>query len=75
MSGRRVDTALGWRTGQGAFVSRTIRIVLCVAAVAVFTGPLITIVSGAFDVSVDLRTCRKCHHIQSDQAPLPEPPP
>jgi len=29
----------------------------------------------AFDASVDLRTCRKCHHIQSDQAPLPEPPP
>jgi hypothetical protein len=29
----------------------------------------------AFDASVELRTCRHCHHVQSDQAPLPEPPP
>jgi 3-hydroxyanthranilate 3,4-dioxygenase len=29
----------------------------------------------AFDASADLRTCRHCNHIQSDHAPLPEPPP
>ena len=29
----------------------------------------------AFDASVELRTCRHCHQVQPDQAPLPEPPP
>ena len=29
----------------------------------------------AFDASVELRTCRHCHHVQPDQAPLPKPPP
>jgi len=27
-----------------------------------------------FDASVDLRTCRKCGHVQPDKPPVPQPP-
>jgi multiple sugar transport system permease protein len=47
------DTALGWSTGRQAWLSRTIRIVLSVGAVLLFTGPLITVFSGAFDDNPD----------------------
>lgn len=49
----RLDTALGWSTARNAWVSRGIRILLCVIVVLLFTGPLITIFSGAFDVNRD----------------------
>lgn len=49
----RLDTALGWSTARDAYAGRAIRIVLCVLAVLVFTGPLITVFSGAFDVNRD----------------------
>lgn len=49
----RLDTALGWSTARSAWASRTVRIVLCVIVVLLFTGPLITIFSGAFDVNRD----------------------
>ncbi|MFD9741083.1 carbohydrate ABC transporter permease [Umezawaea sp. NPDC059074] len=47
------DTALGWSTGRSAWLSRSIRIVLSVGAVLLFTGPLITVFSGAFDNNPD----------------------
>ena len=28
-----------------------------------------------FDASVDLRTCRRCGHLQPDKPPVPQPPP
>ncbi|SMD23565.1 carbohydrate ABC transporter permease [Kibdelosporangium aridum] len=49
----RLDTALGWSTARNAYVSRGIRILLCTLAVLIFTGPLITVFSGAFDVNRD----------------------
>ncbi|WP_185845898.1 carbohydrate ABC transporter permease [Kibdelosporangium aridum] len=49
----RLDTALGWSTARNAYASRAIRIVLCTLAVLIFTGPLITVFSGAFDVNRD----------------------
>jgi multiple sugar transport system permease protein len=49
----RLDTALGWSTARNAWVSRGVRILLCVIVVLLFTGPLITIFSGAFDVNRD----------------------
>jgi multiple sugar transport system permease protein len=49
----RLDTALGWSTSRNAWVSKGSRILLCVIAVLVFTGPLITIFSGAFDENRD----------------------
>ncbi|ALG14787.1 carbohydrate ABC transporter permease [Kibdelosporangium phytohabitans] len=49
----RLDTALGWSTARNAYASRAIRIVLCVLAILIFTGPLITVFSGAFDVNRD----------------------
>jgi multiple sugar transport system permease protein len=49
----RLDTALGWSSARGAWGSRAIRILLCVIVILLFTGPLITIFSGAFDVNRD----------------------
>ncbi|HEX6342786.1 carbohydrate ABC transporter permease [Umezawaea sp.] len=49
----RCDTALGWSTGRQAWLSRGIRILLSVGAVLLFTGPLITVFSGAFDHNPD----------------------
>ena len=49
----RMDTALGWSTARNAWVGRGIRAVLCVLAVLVFTGPLVTVFSGAFDTNRD----------------------
>jgi multiple sugar transport system permease protein len=49
----RLDTALGWSTARSAWVSRGVRILLCVIVILLFTGPLITIFSGAFDVNRD----------------------
>ncbi|MBP2330937.1 multiple sugar transport system permease protein [Kibdelosporangium banguiense] len=49
----RLDTALGWSTARNAWYSKGIRAVLCVLAILVFTGPLITVISGAFDVNRD----------------------
>ncbi|TCO52544.1 carbohydrate ABC transporter permease [Actinocrispum wychmicini] len=49
----RLDTALGWSTARNAWASRTARIVLCAIVILLFTGPLITIFSGAFDVNRD----------------------
>lgn len=49
----RLDTALGWSTSHDAWFSRGIRIALCVLVVLLFTGPLITVFSGAFDVNRD----------------------
>jgi multiple sugar transport system permease protein len=47
------DTALGWSTGRQAWLSRGIRIALSTAAVLLFTGPLVTVFSGAFDHNPD----------------------
>ncbi|HWO64354.1 MAG TPA: carbohydrate ABC transporter permease [Umezawaea sp.] len=49
----KCDTALGWSTGRQAWLSRGIRIALSVGAVLLFTGPLITVFSGAFDHNPD----------------------
>jgi multiple sugar transport system permease protein len=49
----RLDTALGWSTSRNAWLGRGVRILLCVLAILLFTGPLITIFSGAFDVNRD----------------------
>jgi multiple sugar transport system permease protein len=49
----RLDTALGWSSARNAWVSRGVRILLCVIVILLFTGPLITIFSGAFDVNRD----------------------
>lgn len=49
----KCDTALGWRTGRSAWVWRGVRLLLCVGAVLFFTGPLLTIFSGAFDDNPD----------------------
>ncbi|MCP2168356.1 carbohydrate ABC transporter permease [Goodfellowiella coeruleoviolacea] len=62
---QRYDTALGWvggravRAGAGgrvhwpALAGVAVRVLLCVAAVLVFCGPLVTVVSGAFDHTPD----------------------
>ena len=47
---RRCDTALGWGPNRVGMVGRA---ALCVAALLVFCGPLITVFSGAFDHSPD----------------------
>jgi multiple sugar transport system permease protein len=49
----KCDTALGWSTGRQAWLSRGIRIVLSLGAVLLFTGPLVTVFSGAFDHNPD----------------------
>jgi multiple sugar transport system permease protein len=49
----RLDTALGWSTARDAWAGKGIRAVLCVLAVLIFTGPLITVISGAFDTNRD----------------------
>ncbi len=49
----RLDTALGWSMDRSAWLSRGVRVLLCVLAVLLFTGPLITVFSGAFDVNRD----------------------
>ncbi|GAA0244286.1 carbohydrate ABC transporter permease [Saccharothrix mutabilis subsp. mutabilis] len=49
----KCETALGWRSDRSAWVSRGVRVLLCVGAVLFFTGPLLTIFSGAFDDNPD----------------------
>ncbi|MEJ2856948.1 MULTISPECIES: carbohydrate ABC transporter permease [unclassified Saccharothrix] len=50
---QKCETALGWRSDRSAWVSRGVRVLLCVGAVLFFTGPLLTIFSGAFDDNPD----------------------
>ncbi|MFI9817113.1 carbohydrate ABC transporter permease [Saccharothrix variisporea] len=50
---QKCETALGWRSDRSAWVSRGVRLLLCVGAVLFFTGPLLTIFSGAFDDNPD----------------------
>ncbi|WNV83667.1 carbohydrate ABC transporter permease [Umezawaea sp. Da 62-37] len=49
----KCDTALGWSTGRQAWLGRGVRILLSAVAVLLFTGPLITVFSGAFDHNPD----------------------
>ncbi|WP_309113731.1 carbohydrate ABC transporter permease [Saccharothrix sp.] len=49
----KCETALGWRSDRSSWVSRGVRVLLCVGAVLFFTGPLLTIFSGAFDDNPD----------------------
>jgi multiple sugar transport system permease protein len=49
----RLDTALGWSTARNAWTGKGIRAILCVLAILIFTGPLITVFSGAFDTNRD----------------------
>ncbi|CAL9585925.1 Diacetylchitobiose uptake system permease protein DasC [Actinosynnema sp. ALI-1.44] len=49
----KCETALGWRSDRSAWASRGVRVLLCVGAVLFFTGPLLTIFSGAFDDNPD----------------------
>ncbi|WP_158845426.1 carbohydrate ABC transporter permease [Saccharothrix deserti] len=49
----RSDTALGWSNDRSAWFSKAVRVLLCVSAVLVFCGPLLTIFSGAFDDNPD----------------------
>jgi multiple sugar transport system permease protein len=48
---RTFDTALGWRGGRST--SMALRTVLCLIALAVFAGPTVVLLSGAFDQTLD----------------------
>ncbi|MBP2473575.1 multiple sugar transport system permease protein [Crossiella equi] len=50
---QRCETALGWATPRSSPGGTIGRILLCAAAFLLFCGPLITVVSGAFDFSPD----------------------
>ncbi|XVV05718.1 carbohydrate ABC transporter permease [Actinosynnema sp. CA-248983] len=50
---QKCETALGWRSDRSSWASRGVRVLLCVGAVLFFTGPLLTIFSGAFDDNPD----------------------
>ncbi len=47
----RFDTALGWQSGR--IPSLVLRIAICVIVLYVFAGPIVTIISGAFDLNSD----------------------
>ncbi|GAA2798392.1 carbohydrate ABC transporter permease [Crossiella cryophila] len=50
---RQCETALGWAGVRASPAGATGRILLCAAVFLFFCGPLITVVSGAFDFSPD----------------------